>query len=300
MFTKLRKIATIESVKGSNAIEGIGTTDERARGIVLHNTEPIGHDEKAIAGYRDALELIHDSDESLPFDEITVCGLYRTMFNHIGGGGLYKEVDNIIVDHTLEGNRIRWTPVSAADTEPNMSSLILAYREACDNPEIEPLILIPCVILDFLCIHPFSVAMGGCQDFSPTSSSIITASLSRDSYPSKPRSIPRRMHTTKHSPNPRRAGMRTRTITYLSSRVRRIQQYLSDSVPVQRCRCPAIQSPQLGDRDGWSIPYNLERALRSMFFAAFTSLSAVKPQKGHECTLVLRPFFTMLPHCEHS
>ncbi len=160
LFSKMKEIASVESVKGSNAIEGIGTTDERARGIVLHDTKPVGHDEEALAGYRDALELIHGSGEYLPFDPVTICGLHRTMYAHMGGGGAFKETDNVIVDHTPQGNRVRWEPVSAAETEANIDSMVLAYKEACGNPEIEPLVLIPCVILDFLCIHPFTDGNG--------------------------------------------------------------------------------------------------------------------------------------------
>jgi len=160
IFSKLMEIASVESVKGSNAIEGIGSTDERIRGIVLHNTEPIGHDENAISGYRDALELIHTKWNSLPFDETTMCGLHRTMYARIGGGGLFKTTDNIIVDRTSEGDRVRWTPVPANETERNVHAMVLAYKEACANPSIEPIILIPCVILDFLCIHPFGDGNG--------------------------------------------------------------------------------------------------------------------------------------------
>ena len=36
-----------------------------------------------------------------------------------------------------------------------MEQLILAYHAAYSESEINPLLLIPCVILDFLCIHPF-------------------------------------------------------------------------------------------------------------------------------------------------
>lgn len=160
LFSKLMEIASIESVKGSNAIEGIGSTDERVRGIVLHNTEPIGHDENAISGYRDALELIHTKWNDLPFDEVTMCGLHKTMYSRIGGGGLFKTTDNIIIDRTDRGDVVRWTPVPASETERNVRSMVLAYREACGNPSIESLILIPCVILDFLCIHPFSDGNG--------------------------------------------------------------------------------------------------------------------------------------------
>ena len=160
LFSKLMEIASIESVKGSNAIEGIASTDERTRGIVLHNTKPIGHDEKAIAGYRDALELIHKDWENLPFDDTTVCGLHKTIYSYLEGGGAYKTTDNVIIDRTSEGDKIRWMPVSANETEENVNSMIAAYMEVRGNPEIEPVILIPCVILDFLCIHPFSDGNG--------------------------------------------------------------------------------------------------------------------------------------------
>ena len=41
-----------------------------------------------------------------------------------------------------------------------MEQLVLAYIDARDNPNINQLLLIPCVILDFLCIHPFSDGNG--------------------------------------------------------------------------------------------------------------------------------------------
>ena len=160
VLSRLMEIASVESVKGSNAIEGIASTDERIRGIVLHDTEPIGHDEKAISGYRDALELIHAGWEGIRFDEATVCRLHRTMYARIGGGGRFKVNDNVIIDRTPEGTTVRWTPVPAAETEQNLHSMVLAYMEACGNPGIGSLLLIPCVILDFLCIHPFGDGNG--------------------------------------------------------------------------------------------------------------------------------------------
>ena len=59
VYTELEKIARIQSVKSSNAIEGIITTDARIREIVNKNSAPINHSERDIAGYRDALDEIH-------------------------------------------------------------------------------------------------------------------------------------------------------------------------------------------------------------------------------------------------
>lgn len=55
-----------------------------------------------------------------------------------------------------EGVRsVRFTPVPTGETAAAMEQLILAYHAAYSEAEINPLLLIPCVILDFLCIHPF-------------------------------------------------------------------------------------------------------------------------------------------------
>ena len=63
-FESLQKKAIIESVKGSNAIEGIVTTDSRIRDIVAGAT-PVTHDELEISGYKDALNLIHTEHDNL-------------------------------------------------------------------------------------------------------------------------------------------------------------------------------------------------------------------------------------------
>ena len=50
-FRQLESIARIESVKASNAIEGIVTTDNRIRAIVGGGSAPLNHTEAEIAGY---------------------------------------------------------------------------------------------------------------------------------------------------------------------------------------------------------------------------------------------------------
>ena len=57
VFSAMESVAKIQSVKSSNAIEGIITTDKRIRDIVNKSTVPQGHNELEIAGYRDALDL---------------------------------------------------------------------------------------------------------------------------------------------------------------------------------------------------------------------------------------------------
>ena len=163
IFTELEKIAKVQSVKSSNAIEGIITSDERINEIVNQSSKPLNHNEAEIAGYRDALNEIHLNYESIEFNENTILRLHEIMMSYSGYeyGGKYKADDNLIIEQDQEGNRkIRFKPISAKETKKAMEQLVLAYVDANNNSNINQLLLIPCVILDFLCIHPFKDGNG--------------------------------------------------------------------------------------------------------------------------------------------
>ena len=163
IFTELEKVAKVQSIKSSNAIEGIITSDERIKEIVNKSSEPLNHNEAEIAGYRDALNEIHLNYELIEFNENTILRLHEMMMSYSGDeyGGKYKDEDNVILVIDNEGNRtVRFRPTVASETPKAMEQLILAYLDARDNSNINKLLLIPCVILDFLCIYPFKDGNG--------------------------------------------------------------------------------------------------------------------------------------------
>ena len=158
IFTELEAVAKVQSIKSSNAIEGIVTSDERIAAIVNQNSAPLNHNEAEIAGYRDALNEIHLGYEHIDFRQRDILRLHEIMLSVVGYefGGQYKTDDNVILEMDDEGNRrVRFRPTSAEDTPEAMEQLELAYLEARDDANINQLLLIPCIILDFLCIHPF-------------------------------------------------------------------------------------------------------------------------------------------------
>ncbi|MBQ3428317.1 MAG: Fic family protein [Mogibacterium sp.] len=158
VFTELESIAKVQSVKSSNAIEGIITSDQRIAEIVNRSSAPLNHDEAEIAGYRDALNRIHTDYDHLTFSERDILLLHETMMTLAGDdlAGQYKQTDNVIVEIDANGNRsVRFRPTPASETKEAMEQLELAYLSACSNSHVNQLLLIPCVILDFLCIHPF-------------------------------------------------------------------------------------------------------------------------------------------------
>ena len=158
IFTELEKIAVVQSVKSSNAIDGIVTSDERIEEIVNQNSKPLNHNENEIAGYRDSLNEIHLHYEDIEFSENTILRLHEILMSYTGAedAGKYKINQNYIVEEDKQENRkIRFKPLDAKETPDAVEQLVLAYQDACNNSNINQLLLIPCVILDFLCIHPF-------------------------------------------------------------------------------------------------------------------------------------------------
>lgn len=154
IFTELEAVARVQSVKSSNAIEGIVTSDERIAAIVEQNSAPLNHNETEIAGYRDALNAIHLGFEHIDFRQQDILRLHGMMM--FANGGSYKTDDNVILETAEDGSRrVRFRPTPAAETPKAMEQLELAYLAARDDADINRLLLIPCVVLDFLCIHPF-------------------------------------------------------------------------------------------------------------------------------------------------
>ena len=161
-LTQLVEIAKIQSTEASNKIEGICTSDERLKKIVLDKTTPRTRNEQEIAGYRDVLATIHESYEYIPLRPSMILQLHRDLYKFSGMsiGGSYKNADNVIAETDAQGNRfIRFQPVPAWETAEAMEMACQAYDQAVQSGA-NPLLIIPMFILDFLCIHPFNDGNG--------------------------------------------------------------------------------------------------------------------------------------------
>lgn len=162
-LTQLVEIAKIQSTEASNKIEGIYTSDERLRALVKDTTRPKTRNEREIAGYRDVLNTIHENHDYIPPKPSIILQLHRDLYKFEGfdAGGKYKAADNIIEEEDAVGNKfVRCKPMSAWETPEAMEELCKAFDAAMATEQIDPLILIPMFILDFLCIHPFNDGNG--------------------------------------------------------------------------------------------------------------------------------------------
>jgi len=163
VLTHLLEVARIQSTGASNRIEGIHTSDERLKALMRNKTKPRNRSEEEIAGYREVLRLIHENYDHIPLKPNIILQLHRDLyqFNPSALRGKFKNVDNIIAETGRDGiERIRFKPLSAYETPDAMKSLCDSCSEALNKGKIDPLLLIPQFVLDFLCIHPFSDGNG--------------------------------------------------------------------------------------------------------------------------------------------
>lgn len=160
---KLIEIAKIQSTEASNAIEGIVTTSTRIKQLVEEKTTPRNRDEQEIAGYRDVLNVIHESFDAIPITQNNILLLHKMLYSHMNNplAGRTKSVQNYISAAYPDGHtEILFTPLAPYETSEALDRICEEYNRVIGNLEVEPLIIIPIFIHDFLCIHPFNDGNG--------------------------------------------------------------------------------------------------------------------------------------------
>ncbi|MBQ5781441.1 MAG: Fic family protein, partial [Spirochaetaceae bacterium] len=160
---KLVEIAKVQSTEASNAIEGISTTAARIKKLMEKKTTPKNRDEQEIAGYRDALAIIHENFDAIPLSRNYILQLHKIMYSHMNNpmAGKIKNVQNYITATHSDGNtETLFLPLAPHETTEALDRICGEYNRVVGNFEVEPLIAIPTFIHDFLCIHPFNDGNG--------------------------------------------------------------------------------------------------------------------------------------------
>ncbi|MFB0918888.1 MAG: Fic family protein [Clostridiaceae bacterium] len=160
---KLVEIAKIQSTEASNFIEGIVTTDTRLKQLLEEKTTPINRAEQEIIGYRDVLNIIHESFDAIPITRNSILQLHKILYTYMNNNfaGKTKAVQNYISASYPDGHvEVIFTPTTPLETPEALDSICKEYNSVIGNNELEPLLAIPVFIHDFLCIHPFNDGNG--------------------------------------------------------------------------------------------------------------------------------------------
>jgi len=152
----LVEMALIESAESSNRIEGVTVEKSRLRPLIIGHSRPKDRSEDEVAGYRAALDLIHKKHDSMDITPQTILQLHRLSHSGSGDAGQWKKKDNEIIRKNQDGTiEIIFKPVSADATPEAVKQLCLAYKHSIEQLRYPGLYAAACLVLDFLCIHPF-------------------------------------------------------------------------------------------------------------------------------------------------
>ena len=160
---RLIEIAKIQSTEASNRIEGIITTGARLKQLVADKTTPKNRDEEEILGYRNVLNLVHENYDMLPVRSNYILQMHRDLLKYANYsyGGQFKTTPNEIDMMLGNGEKVvLFKPLEPYETPDAINMICENYENALGKELVDELILIPCFILDFLCIHPFNDGNG--------------------------------------------------------------------------------------------------------------------------------------------
>lgn len=152
----LREHALIESAVSSNRIEGVEVDQKRIKILIFGAPAYKDRDEEEVAGYREALNLIHFERAALPLSEENILRFHKMSRGDIWDAGVYKDKPVDIVEVLPNGERhIRFKSVSPEETPAMMTQSMKLMDDLLKDCRVQPLVLLGALNLDFLCVHPF-------------------------------------------------------------------------------------------------------------------------------------------------
>jgi Fic family protein len=164
----LRKVATIESIGSSTRIEGAKLSDREIE-TLLSNIEQKSlttRDQQEVAGYAEVMQVLFESWEMMPLTENYIKQLHSMLLQYSDKDerhrGHYKTIENHIEAFNSQGESlgILFNTASPFQTPFLMEELVFWTRNAFEDQQLHPLLIIGIFIVQFLAIHPFQDGNG--------------------------------------------------------------------------------------------------------------------------------------------
>lgn len=142
-FNEFEALTRVQSVKEYTNLTDTVISDARIDAIVNKSSKPQNQDEIKIAQYGNMLNQINLEHEQIDFSENDIEHLQSMMSDG------HDSFDFAV------GNALAFQPLTEVEALQAMHQLEAAYNKAKNNPNINKLLLVPCVIFDYICIYPF-------------------------------------------------------------------------------------------------------------------------------------------------
>ena len=167
-LSRLRRVATIESIGSSTRIEGARLSDREVERL-LSNLE-VGsfatRDEQEVAGYAEVMQTVFTAWDVIDLSKNHLRQLHRDLLKYSEKDerhrGAYKTLPNHVEAFGPDGKRLGVVFETAPPFDtPRLTAELLSWtRAALGNAAAHPLIVIAVFVVVFLAIHPFQDGNG--------------------------------------------------------------------------------------------------------------------------------------------
>jgi Fic family protein len=167
-LSRLRHVATIESIGSSTRIEGNRLSDREVEQLLSHLAiqKFSTRDEQEVAGYAELMSLVFRAWAEIGFSENHVKQLHQILLSHSDKDarhrGQYKTNTNSVAAFDENGRQIGivFETASPFETPFKMAELLDWLATARHDAVLHPLLVIAIFVVVFLAIHPFQDGNG--------------------------------------------------------------------------------------------------------------------------------------------
>ena len=167
-LSRLRRVATIESIGSSTRIEGARLTDREVEKLLANIR--IGsfatRDEQEVAGYAEVMETVFSAYDAIPLTENHIRQLHRDLLAHSSKDERHRGSYNTLANHVEAFDEngkslgVVFETATPFDTPQRMSQLVEWVSQREKDKSLHPLLVIAVFVVVFLEIHPFQDGNG--------------------------------------------------------------------------------------------------------------------------------------------
>lgn len=167
-LSRLRHVATVESIGSSTRIEGAKLSDREVDRLLSRiDIQAFGsRDEQEVAGYAAVMETVFANHQAIDLTENHIRQLHRDLLQYAAKDerhrGEYKMLDNPVEAFGPDGASLGvvFETATPFETPAQMEDLVAWTRRALHDGELHPLMVIAIFVVVFLAIHPFQDGNG--------------------------------------------------------------------------------------------------------------------------------------------
>ena len=162
VMDSIRQMSLLESIEFSSQIDGVVVNRSTIQKLFLKEIKPSTATESQAVGYADSLKIVTEPAENALLTVEFIKELHKTLYGYLPKkGGRWRATNKDIVERNRHGSikGVLYHTTLAVNIGSTIESAVELFNSQLKNG-VEPVLLISAMVLDFICIHPFSEGNG--------------------------------------------------------------------------------------------------------------------------------------------